>query len=62
MGAGDSFVAAMVHALSSGKGELEAFRIGMAAGSAAVLRAGTGLAHPADIERMLQMVEPLANG
>ncbi|WP_374411298.1 1-phosphofructokinase family hexose kinase [Novosphingobium colocasiae] len=61
VGAGDSFVAAMVHALSSGKGELEAFRIGMAAGSAAVLRAGTGLAHPTDIERMLQMVEPLAD-
>jgi 6-phosphofructokinase 2 len=59
VGAGDSFVAAMVHALCRGDSELEAFRRGMAAGSAAVLRAGTDLARPADIERMLERIEPL---
>ncbi|MFC0204192.1 1-phosphofructokinase family hexose kinase [Novosphingobium soli] len=53
VGAGDSFVAGMVHALGSGKEELEAFRWGVASGSAAVLRAGTDLARPADIRRLL---------
>ncbi len=59
VGAGDSFVAGMIFALCAGKPELEAFRFGVAAGSAAVLRAGTGLAHPADIDRLLKMVAPL---
>ncbi|MCJ2178834.1 1-phosphofructokinase family hexose kinase [Novosphingobium album (ex Hu et al. 2023)] len=59
VGAGDSFVAGMIFALSTGMTELEAFRFGVAAGSAAVLRAGTGLAYPSDIERLLQLVEPL---
>ncbi len=59
VGAGDSFVAAMVHALCRGDSELEAFRRGMAAGSAAVLRAGTDLARPADIERLLERIQPL---
>ncbi len=58
VGAGDSFVAAMVHALCRGDDDLTAFRIGLAAGSAAVLRAGTDLARPADIDRLLGMVEP----
>jgi 6-phosphofructokinase 2 len=52
VGAGDSFVAAMVHALTSGRGEMDAFCLGMAAGSAAVLSPGTGLAHPDDIARL----------
>ncbi|MPS69901.1 MAG: 1-phosphofructokinase family hexose kinase [Novosphingobium sp.] len=59
VGAGDSFVAAMVHALCRGDGELEAFRRGMAGGSAAVLRAGTDLARAEDIDRLLERVEPL---
>jgi len=59
VGAGDSFVAGMIFALAQGQSELEAFRLGLAAGSAAVLRAGTGLAHPADIKRMLAQVAPL---
>lgn len=59
VGAGDSFVAAMVHALCRGDDDLTAFRIGLAAGSAAVLRAGTDLARPADIERLLAKVEPV---
>lgn len=59
VGAGDSFVAGMIFALSTGMSELEAFRFGVASGSAAVLRAGTGLAYPSDIERLLAQVEPL---
>lgn len=56
VGAGDSFVAAMVFALAGGGDVREAFRFGLAAGSAAVLRAGTGLAHPADIKRLLEQI------
>lgn len=59
VGAGDSFVAGMVFALAEGRDDLEAFRFGLAAGSAAVLRAGAGLAHPDDIERLLARVQAL---
>jgi 6-phosphofructokinase 2 len=52
VGAGDSFVGAMVLALARGKGADEAFRRGMAAGSAAVLRHGPYLCDPADVERL----------
>jgi 6-phosphofructokinase 2 len=52
VGAGDSFLAAMVHALARGLEPVEAFRFGMAAGSAAVLTPGTNLAYPPDIERI----------
>ncbi|WP_374528398.1 1-phosphofructokinase family hexose kinase [Novosphingobium sp.] len=54
-GAGDSFVAGMVHALSGGAAAAEALRWGMACGTAAVLNPGTGLAHVPDIERMLAL-------
>lgn len=60
VGAGDSFVAAMVFALARGDDVGEAFRLGFAAGSAAVLRAGTGLAHPADIDRLLKQVAEIS--
>ena len=56
VGAGDSFTAAMVHALLIGQPVADAFRFGIAGGSAAVLTAGTGLAHPEDIARILPMV------
>ncbi|MEO0032320.1 MAG: hypothetical protein RIS94_2078 [Pseudomonadota bacterium] len=56
VGAGDSFLAAMVHALASGFSSEEAFRHGVAAGSAAVLRPGTDLSRPADIEALLPSV------
>lgn len=56
VGAGDSFVAGMVFALASGAGIEEAFRHGVAAGSAAVLRAGTDLARAEDIARLLPQV------
>jgi 6-phosphofructokinase 2 len=58
VGAGDSFVAGMVHALGLGQDALEAFRFGMAAGSAAVLRPGTDLARPEDIQRLFAQVGP----
>lgn len=45
VGAGDSFLAAMVLALARGEPPREAFAWGMAAGAAAVMRPGT--AHPA---------------
>jgi 6-phosphofructokinase 2 len=53
VGAGDSFLAAMVFALCNGESEEAAFRFGMAAGTAAVLHPGTDLARPADIARLL---------
>ncbi|MDD5323930.1 MAG: PfkB family carbohydrate kinase, partial [Polaromonas sp.] len=51
-GAGDSFVGAMVWALNRQAGLAEAFRYGVAAGSAALLSAGTGLCSQADVERL----------
>ena len=59
VGAGDCFVAGMVFALASGQTPAEAFRFGIAAGSAAVLTPGTDLAHPADIARLLPQVGPV---
>ncbi|MGE0628152.1 MAG: 1-phosphofructokinase family hexose kinase [Hyphomicrobiaceae bacterium] len=52
VGAGDSFVAGMVYTLSKGRPIEEAFRFGMAAGSAAVMTPGTELAKRADVERL----------
>ncbi|WP_337925382.1 1-phosphofructokinase family hexose kinase [Croceicoccus gelatinilyticus] len=51
-GAGDSFVAGMVHGLASGMDTASAFRRGMAAGTAAVLTPGTDLCSVADIDRI----------
>ena len=51
-GAGDSFVAGMVHGFLRGEDAEGAFRWGMAAGTAAVLNPGTDLAHPEDVARM----------
>ncbi|MCW1382058.1 1-phosphofructokinase family hexose kinase [Novosphingobium sp. KCTC 2891] len=56
VGAGDSFVAGMVYALATDASAEEAFRHGVAAGSAAVLRAGTDLARADDIARLLPQV------
>jgi 6-phosphofructokinase 2 len=53
VGAGDSFVAGMVHALAGGGDMAEAFRFGMAAGSAAILTPGSELALRDKIEEML---------
>ena len=52
VGAGDSFLGAMVFARTRGQAWPDAFRLGVAAGSAALLSPGTDLAHPHDIERL----------
>jgi len=52
VGAGDSFTGAMAWSLCAGHGLERALRYGVAAGSAAVLNAGTELCRPADIERL----------
>jgi len=57
VGAGDSFLGAMVWALADGRAPEEALRYGMAAGSAALLRPGTELCRPADVRRLLPLVQ-----
>ncbi|WP_422376333.1 1-phosphofructokinase family hexose kinase [Roseibium sp.] len=49
VGAGDSFVGAMIWALSAGREIDEAFRLGVAAGAAAALTSGTELCRRADV-------------
>ncbi|HET9628102.1 MAG TPA: 1-phosphofructokinase family hexose kinase [Novosphingobium sp.] len=56
VGAGDSFVAAMTFGLAQGWETEQAFRLGMAAGSAAVLTPGTDLCHREDVARLAQMI------
>lgn len=52
VGAGDSFVAGMTYGLAAGWDAERAFRLGIAAGTAAVLTPGTDLCHVADVERL----------
>jgi len=52
VGAGDSFVAAMVFSLANGISVEEAFHLGIAAGSAAVITAGTQLCRREDVLRL----------
>ena len=54
VGAGDSFVAAMTHGLARGLPPEQAFRIGIAAGTAAVMSPGTDLCQRADVEQLAQ--------
>lgn len=56
VGAGDSFVAAMMFAIACERPILDAFRYGIAAGAAAVQTPGTDLCHPADIDRLYALV------
>ena len=56
IGAGDSFVAAMVWGLSQGQELPDAFRYGMAAGAAALLSPGTELSQASDIHRLVTQV------
>lgn len=49
VGAGDSFVAGMTWSLSKGRDIVDAFRLGMAAGAAAVMTSGTELCRQKDI-------------
>ena len=57
VGAGDSFLAAMVWRLASGGTLEEAFRYGIAGGTAALLSPGTSLAGKADIEQLAGLVQ-----
>jgi 6-phosphofructokinase 2 len=59
VGAGDSFLGGMVWSLATGHSILDAFRYGVAAGSAAVLNAGTELCHAADVNRLYAQVTPI---
>lgn len=54
VGAGDSFLGAMTLGLAQGRPVEEAFTLGMAAGTAAVLTTGTELSRRADVERLYQ--------
>lgn len=56
VGAGDSFLGAMVWALASGRSLNDAFRYGMAAGSAALITPGTELCRREDVERLYDQV------
>jgi 6-phosphofructokinase 2 len=53
VGAGDSFLGAMVWSLGVGHAVEEAFRYGVAAGTAAVLTPGTQLCPREDVDRLL---------
>jgi 6-phosphofructokinase 2 len=56
VGAGDSFLAAMLWSLASGYALDTAFRYGVAAGSAALLMPGTELCRREDVERLVNDV------
>lgn len=56
VGAGDSFLGAMVGSLADGKKPIEAFRAAVAAGSAALLHPGTALCLKEDVERLTHQV------
>jgi 6-phosphofructokinase 2 len=60
VGAGDSFLGAMVFALSQNWPISEAFRFALAAGAAAVLNPGTNLCEPKEVERLFKEVAPLS--
>jgi len=57
VGAGDSFLGGMVAAIAAGAPLDQAFRMGVAAGSAAVMSPGTELCHEADVKRLLEEVK-----
>ena len=59
VGAGDSFLAAMVLALARGEPPREAFAWGMAAGAAAVMRPGTAHPRRADVEALRRRIGPV---
>lgn len=56
VGAGDSMMAGIVLSLARGKSLKEAVRFGVAAGSAAVMTAGTELCHRNDTEQLYQQL------
>jgi 6-phosphofructokinase 2 len=56
VGAGDSMVAGIIHSLLNKKRLEEAFKFGVACGSAATMNQGTSLFKPADAEELLRMI------
>jgi 6-phosphofructokinase 2 len=56
VGAGDSMVAGMVYALCQKMNLEEVLRYGVACGTAATIKPGTGLADPNDVERLRKLV------
>jgi 6-phosphofructokinase 2 len=59
VGAGDSFVAAMTYGFAQGFEAKQAFRLGMAAGAAAVRAPGMELCSAKDVEELLKQVPQL---
>lgn len=57
VGAGDSFLGGLVWALAQGQSPDDAFRVAVAAGSAAVMSPGTELCRGGEVERLLPKVE-----
>lgn len=57
VGAGDSFLGGLIWALAQGQPPQDAFRVAVAAGSAAVMSPGTELCRSADVERLLPQVQ-----
>lgn len=53
VGAGDSFLAGMVYGFAKGRTPEDSFRVGLAAGAAAVLSCGSELAKPEDLKRLV---------
>ncbi|MCA1408342.1 1-phosphofructokinase family hexose kinase [Ensifer sp. IC3342] len=58
VGAGDSFIGALVWFLTKGKSIEEAFRFGVAAGAAAVIASGTELCRREDVFKIYKGSEP----
>jgi 6-phosphofructokinase 2 len=59
VGAGDSFVGGMTLGLSRGLPVDEAFRWGIASGTAALLSSGTGLCKRENAEQLFSQVKPV---
>lgn len=57
VGAGDSMVAGMVHALSQGLSPIEVVRLGVACGTAATMNRGTELSHMEDVQTLLPLIK-----
>jgi 6-phosphofructokinase 2 len=57
VGAGDSFLGGMVAALAAGQSLKDAFRVAVAAGSAAVLSPGTELCREENVQRLLRQIK-----
>ena len=57
IGAGDSFVGGMVWSMARGDAPQEAFRWGMAASAASLLRPGTALCEASDVHRLASAVQ-----